>query len=1698
MRTLLLTLAFLGCFGTLLAQFPSACDVDKSCVGLAYTGTVSTGKGANYIDVEKTKAQDSISTAMSFEFWINATKQPGTRVYLAGKWGPYTNNDNNDSWALYIDPSDHLVFELNGQGDNLGPTDNTVVQTTMDTLYGKWNHVCAVFDGSTHQAILYINAQEVARSSNAAYPLSTLRVPNDPALGIFIGSTNDIARYSTYRTFIGQLDEIRMWKRVLSPIEIYCMMERSLAGNENGLVFYYRCNDNNSGSNAGILCDATGKGNIGHMVQVQTCQKSSRTVSQKIITDITSITDDIKCSSTKSWVINVTDTSYQSCGNSYSFSMSGADASAFSVSPKNATLVPNISTPITITFNGALSGSISAQFVISGNNRCVTQKKIPISITRSTELLVRARTLSFDTLYAKCVSTPYYDSAIVICNTTGPTGTATNRNVTVFGGSMNVYGGVFQLMPPKGKTFPLVLGIGQCDTLWLRFHPTIDTTFNYTDTLHISSDDACAGSGVVVVKGTIVEVFSIRDYSTGKKRIDSLTFQNTCPKDISNPSQAINWFNLTDRNIIIDSMHVPSTIVRVGFPKIPPAYTLLPSAKKGEGQKYLRFKPAVPGLINNDPIIFYYHLQGFNCQFVDTLKWSGRGLDNDVLFSTASVDYGNVVVGKDSTIAVTFLNKSATDVMNISFYLKKGDVFVFPGTNTASLNPGQQRTISITFRPTDSLWYYDTLCLFETRCYTTQCIPLRGHGIIERFRFDPIVMNVENVVGCRDSIVSLDIINESSVNQTLKNFSLVQPGVEFSPVDQNGNPAPLAGLSFSLNPGERHRFYFRFTPNTTANDIAIIAYLQYTTSLTTDIWKVKLFGSSQIPRLYVSPLTIYGVIEVGDTRRDSVTIENSSAIPVLVDSLSIPNGYTLISLSKTLPRVLQPRDSVTAVIDFTPTSPGVYNKQVGAYSSQPCPNISSAGDLQGKTLTVELDASLTIQNFSYTRPCDCVVRDIPLTNNSFVNSMTIDSMGVDSLGIPGGTPQLFTFSSYYYNLNGKTLPFSIPPRSTDTVHIVFCPHTTAEVKNTNCVARFSLEAHGAGWGPKNYVCFLSGVRSMIFQPTVTQIGFPGTRVDTLSAPRADSIAIPGVIPNPTQEIVQIDSITYQPDERVFFHTDTLNNPIAFPVVIDPGTKPYPFKFFFKPRAPRQGAKKYQARAVLHYSKPCIDIDTTILLTGEGRAPAYGLQMTFDNNRVGTDTFRIVSCDTLHIPVYSSREIPAPTVDIQFDAVYDTTMLRFINATSMFNPPTTQPSLQGGIQVLTKDCRNVDSLLPIVVMNFVPRVNATFTTPFLIDSIFFDTQEILNYYLSAGGDNGIVAVDKADMKIQKPLINFDSVRVLDCVVDSFAVKNTGDVALSVDSVLVLPRDVQFLSSTPPRGTLLQPGESADVVVQYCPRSDSSFDSLSYALTDHPCRLIDSLQLLGKGYVPILPIHFATDPTNFVNPAALGGNLSDTLVVPIYLDSNFATTYHGTTYWLQDMSFGLGLSWDKYMLKYVDGNSIFGAKMSIQHPRYDSLALSWNHVDSVHAGKIAELRFVILVPDTSEQLLHIVPDSVFKTDSLLFLKLSPIASQTQIQTGSKCFATTARSAVGSSTLYQSYPNPATNRVSFRFDIQESVPAVLSVYNATGEQVATLMDGTQKLQSGQHSIDWDVSHLPPGVYTYTLYAGIFSAKRTMIIVH
>jgi hypothetical protein len=82
----------------------------------------------------------------------------------------------------------------------------------------------------------------------------------------------------------------------------------------------------------------------------------------------------------------------------------------------------------------------------------------------------------------------------------------------------------------------------------------------------------------------------------------------------------------------------------------------------------------------------------------------------------------------------------------------------------------------------------------------------------------------------------------------------------------------------------------------------------------------------------------------------------------------------------------------------------------------------------------------------------------------------------------------------------------------------------------------------------------------------------------------------------------------------------------------------------------------------------------------------------------------------------------------------------------------------------------------------------------------------------------------------------------------------------------------------------------------------------------------------------------------------------------------------------------------------------------------------------------------------------------------------------------------------TLYQNYPNPFNPETTISFDLTKTGEVRLTVYNITGQTVATLLDGASK--AGHHSITFDAGVLPSGLYFYRLEAGKFCATRKMMV--
>jgi len=82
-----------------------------------------------------------------------------------------------------------------------------------------------------------------------------------------------------------------------------------------------------------------------------------------------------------------------------------------------------------------------------------------------------------------------------------------------------------------------------------------------------------------------------------------------------------------------------------------------------------------------------------------------------------------------------------------------------------------------------------------------------------------------------------------------------------------------------------------------------------------------------------------------------------------------------------------------------------------------------------------------------------------------------------------------------------------------------------------------------------------------------------------------------------------------------------------------------------------------------------------------------------------------------------------------------------------------------------------------------------------------------------------------------------------------------------------------------------------------------------------------------------------------------------------------------------------------------------------------------------------------------------------------------------------------------LAQNYPNPFNPTTTIQYALPKDGFVKLTVYNLLGEEVATLIEKSQK--AGYHRIVWDATGLSSGLYLYKIKSGDFSMIRKMTVI-
>ncbi|MBU1717727.1 MAG: hypothetical protein KKA07_01515, partial [Bacteroidetes bacterium] len=182
---------------------------------------------------------------MTFEAWVKIPVNQMGNIVMKGDYG----------WGILIgsdgcNPGNRLNYWVNSACTSSLPSSGTIP-------VGVWTHVAVVVTTSPSKSLtFYINGEEAGSST-------------DPSISINNGSNGDLilGRQGTTcacNYFNGQMDEVRLWNDVRTPVEIQGNMFNLVDPAAAGLVAYYQF-DEASGTS---LPDHTANGNNGTLTNM--------------------------------------------------------------------------------------------------------------------------------------------------------------------------------------------------------------------------------------------------------------------------------------------------------------------------------------------------------------------------------------------------------------------------------------------------------------------------------------------------------------------------------------------------------------------------------------------------------------------------------------------------------------------------------------------------------------------------------------------------------------------------------------------------------------------------------------------------------------------------------------------------------------------------------------------------------------------------------------------------------------------------------------------------------------------------------------------------------------------------------------------------------------------------------------------------------------------------------------------------------------------------------------------------------------------------------------------------------------------------------------------------------------------------------------------------------------------------------------
>ena len=393
--------------------------------------------------------------------------------------------------------------------------------------------------------------------------------------------------------------------------------------------------------------------------------------------------------------------------------------------------------------------------------------------------------------------------------------------------------------------------------------------------------------------------------------------------------------------------------------------------------------------------------------------------------SAPSLDFGHVQVGAKS-VQQLILTSSGTAPVTISSSTIAGQGFQISSVTypagisnwPATLNPGQQVVLSITFAPDATNSFTGDLALASDASGGTANIPLSGTG---------------DAVAAANLTLSTTSINfgqaqiGTKASRTLTLTSTGNAPLDINTITVSGAAFSVGTLSLpvTLQPNQQLTVTVTFDPTTEGADAET---LTVTSNDPSGPATVSLGGNgttSAAPQLTVSPTSVnFGNVPLNVASNQSVTLTSTGTAPVTI-SAATASGPPFTGSGATFPVTLNPNPSVTLQVQFTPTATGAASGQLTLTSDSTI----------GATTNIQLQGTGT----AATTPQLTVSTQSLAFGNVAVNSSATLPVTLTSSGTAPVTISAAALSGAGFTDSGATFPVTLNPSQSVTLQVKFNP-----------------------------------------------------------------------------------------------------------------------------------------------------------------------------------------------------------------------------------------------------------------------------------------------------------------------------------------------------------------------------------------------------------------------------------------------------------------------------------------------------------------------------------------------------------------------------------------------------------------------------------------------------------------------------------